>query len=141
MARAYNYMLSDNQPLFAFGHGLSYVNFDYKNLRLKESVITTTGSTKVLVDITNTGTMKADEVVQLYIRDNISSVTRPVKELKGFERISLNAGQTKTVEFIIDKNALAFYDINMNYTVEPGTFNIMVGTASDNNQTVLLTVE
>jgi beta-glucosidase len=141
MARAYNYMLSNNEPLFAFGHGLSYVNFDYKNLRLKDNIIKTTGATIVSVDITNTGTMKADEVVQLYIRDNISSVTRPVKELKGFERISLNAGETKTVEFTINKDALAFYDINMKYTVEPGTFNIMVGTASNKNQTVLLTVE
>ncbi len=85
--------------------------------------------------------MKADEVVQLYIRDNISSVTRPVKELKGFERISLNAGETKTVTFTIDTNSLAFYDIKMNYTVEPGTFNIMVGTSSDKNQSVVLTVE
>lgn len=141
MARPFDYMFTDNDPLFAFGHGLSYVNFTYNNLELKEAKIKTNGSTIVSVDITNTGTMKADEVVQLYIRDNVSSVTRPVKELKGFERISLNAGETKTVEFILDTNALAFYDINMNYIVEPGTFNIMVGKASNNTQSVILTVE
>ena len=141
MARAYDYMLSDNEPIYAFGHGMSYVNFEYKNLRLKDTKIKANGSTQVSVDITNTGKMKADEVVQLYIRDNISSVTRPVKELKGFQRISLNAGETKTVSFTIDKNTLAFYDINMNYAVEPGSFSIMVGTASDKNQAVELTVE
>jgi beta-glucosidase len=140
MARAFNYMLTDNEPLYAFGHGLSYVNFEYKNLRLKENKIKTNGSTTVSVDITNTGKMKADEVVQLYIRDNVSSVTRPVKELKGFERITLNAGETKTISFTIDASTLAFYDLKMNYTVEPGTFTIMVGTASNNNQSVVLAV-
>jgi beta-glucosidase len=141
MARSYNYMLSDNEPLYAFGHGLSYVNFEYKNLRLKESKITAVGSTILSVDVTNTGKMKADEVVQLYIRDQVSSVTRPVKELKGFERISLNAGETKTVNFIIDSNTLSFYDINMKKTVEPGSFDLMVGTASNNNRGVVLQVE
>ena len=141
MARAFNYILSDNEPLYAFGHGLSYVDFEYKNLRLKEHVIKIDGSTELNVEVTNTGKMKADEIVQLYIRDNVSSVTRPVKELKGFERISLNAGETKTVKFTINKSSLAFYDINMKFNVEPGTFNLMVGTASNNNQSITLTVE
>lgn len=94
----------------------------------------------VRVDVTNTGTMKADEIVQLYIRDEVSSVTRPVKELKGFKRIPLNAGETKTIDFTIGPDELAFYDINMKYVVEPGTFNIMVGTSSQNTQSVKLEV-
>jgi len=85
--------------------------------------------------------MKGDEIVQLYIRDKISSVTRPVKELKGFKRITLEPGQTKTVSFTIDKSKLAFWDINMNYTVEPGDFDIMVGGSSVDLQMVSLTVE
>ncbi len=140
MSRAYDYMLSDNQPLYTFGHGLSYVDFKYSNLKLKETKISKTGSSTVSVDVTNTGSMKADEVVQLYIRDNVSSVTRPIKELRGFERISLNAGETKTVMFTIDKSSLAFYDINMQFTVEPGTFKIMVGTSSEVTQSVELEV-
>jgi len=141
MSRAFDYMFTDNTPLYSFGHGLSYVNFEYKNLKLKESTIKTTESTIASIDITNTGQMKADEIVQLYIRDMVSSVTRPIKELKGFERISLNPGETKTVNFNIDKNSLAFYDINMNYTVEPGKFEIMIGTSSEKFEKEVLIVE
>ncbi len=140
MSRAYDYMLTDNAPLFSFGHGLSYVDFKYSNIKLKETKITSSGSTTVSIDVTNTGAMKADEVVQLYIRDNVSSVTRPVKELRGFERITLNAGETKTITFTIDKSSLAFYDINMKFTVEPGTFKIMIGTSSLVNDGIELEV-
>ena len=93
------------------------------------------------VDVTNTGNMKADEVVQLYIRDQVSSVTRPVMELKGFERVSLEPGETKQVTLPITPAALRFYDRNMQRVVESGTFDIMIGNSSQNYQTTELTVE
>ena len=107
-----------------------------------ETSIRRDGATRVLADVTNTGRHEGTEVVQLYIRDRVSSVTRPVKELKGFERVSLGPGQTKTVALNITPESLAFYDVNMNYVVEPGTFEIMVGTSSRNKdlQTVTLQV-
>jgi beta-glucosidase len=84
----------------------------------------------ITVEISNTGEKAGDEVAQLYIRDEVSSVTRPVKELKGYQRISLQPGQTRTVQFTLDAGALAFYDANMDYVVEPGTFQIMTGASS-----------
>lgn len=99
------------------------------------------GSVVVSIDVTNSGKIKGDEIVQLYIHDKVSSVTRPVKELKGFERITLEAGQAQTVKFTIDKSKLAFWDINMNYTIEPGDFEIMVGKSSKDLLITNLTVE
>jgi beta-glucosidase len=97
---------------------------------LERKVIGRNESTVVRVDVANTGSVRGDEVVQMYIRDRVSSVTRPVKELKGFGRIRLEPGQTETVVFEIMPEHLAFYDINMRYTVEPGEFEIMVGSSS-----------
>jgi beta-glucosidase len=96
----------------------------------------------VLIDVTNTGAVRGDEVVQLYIRDVVSSVTRPVKELKGFQRISLASGETRTVTFDVTPEHLAFYDIDMVYRVEPGEFRLMVGSSSrdEDLQTVILPV-
>jgi beta-glucosidase len=95
----------------------------------------------VAVDVTNTGNMAGDEIVQMYIRDLYSSVTRPVRELKDFRRIHLQSGETKKVELTITPEKLSFYDIQKNYTVEPGDFEIMVGTSSEEYMTTILTVK
>jgi beta-glucosidase len=121
------YLFSTTSPLFAFGHGLSYTTFKYSNLKITKPKIGADEETTVTVDITNTGKIRGDEVAQMYIRDEISSVTRPVKELKDFARISLNAGETKTVTFTITPKKLQFYNREMKRVVEPGTFQIMVG--------------
>jgi beta-glucosidase len=121
------YLLTDNGPLFPFGYGLSYTTFKYDNLHLSPAQIGTQGQTTASVDVTNVGTVAGDEVVQMYIRDQISSVTRPVKELKGFRRITLAPGATKTVEFAIGPDALAFYNEEMQHVAEPGLFDVMVG--------------
>lgn len=115
------------EPLFPFGWGLSYSTFKYANLRLSPDSIGPQGQTKVSVDVTNSSTVRGDEVVQLYIRDDISSVTRPVKELRGFRRIGIDPGATQTVEFALGPDELSFLDRDMRRVVEPGTFTIMVG--------------
>lgn len=136
------YLFDTVSPLFAFGYGLSYTQFEFSKPRLERAVIGPDESTRVSVDVTNTGARAGDEVVQMYIRDCISSVTRPVKELKGFERITLAPGETRTVSLDITPGHLAFYNIDMEYTVEPGRFEIMVGSSSrdEDLQKVILTV-
>ena len=124
------YLFDSIAPLFPFGFGLSYTTFAYSHLRLERSEIGMGESGRAFIDVTNTGTVHGDEVVQLYIRDVVSSVTRPVKELKGFQRISLAPGQTRTVAFDITPEQLAFYDIDMIFRVEPGEFRLMVGSSS-----------
>jgi len=124
------YLFDDVSPLYAFGYGLSYTTFTFKNLRLEKKKIKRDGSTRVLVDVTNTGKRAGTEVVQMYIRDLFSSVTRPTKELKGFQKISLASGETKTVAIGITPESLSFYDIKMKYVVEPGDFEIMLGNSS-----------
>lgn len=130
------------QPLFPFGFGLSYTRFEFSNVRLVKRKIRRDGKTRVRVDVRNSGRRAGTETVQLYIRDLVSSVTRPVKELKGFAKISLKPGETKTVSLPITPESLAFYDIKMEYTVEPGDFEIMVGNSSRDAdlRKVLLTV-
>lgn len=125
------YLGSTTKPLFPFGWGLSYSTFKYANLRLAPETIGPQGQTKVSLDVTNTGKMLGDEVVELYIRDEVSSVTRPVKELRGFRRITLNPGETKTVELPLGPSELSFLNRDMQRVVEPGTFRIMVGGNSD----------
>jgi beta-glucosidase len=124
------YLWDDVSPLFPFGFGLSYTTFKLQNARLTKRRISREGSTRVLVDVTNTGERAGSEVVQMYIHDLVSSVTRPVKELKGFKKVWLQPGETKTVALDIKRESLAFYDVSMNYRVEPGDFEIMVGTSS-----------
>jgi beta-glucosidase len=124
------YLFDDVSPLFAFGYGLSYTTFEVKNPRLTKKKITTKGSTQVKVEVTNTGKRAGAEVVQLYIRDLVSSVTRPIKELKGFRKVHLQPGETATVTLDITPDSLAFYDVNMKYVVEHGDFEIMVGNSS-----------
>jgi beta-glucosidase len=121
------YLGTTTEPLYPFGWGLSYSSFTYGNLRLAPGSISPSGQTKVSVDVTNSGQVRGDEVVQLYIRDDVSSVTRPVKELRGFKRITLDPGQTKTVDFPLGFDELSFLDRKMQRVVEPGTFTIMVG--------------
>jgi len=137
------YLFDDISPLYAFGFGLSYTTFKFGAPKLTKAVIRKNESTTVRVDITNTGKVQGDEVVQLYIRDKVSSVTRPVKELKGFGRITLEAGQTATVTFDITPEHLAFWNIDMKFVVEPGEFEIMVGNSSRDQdlQKVLLRVK
>lgn len=115
------------EPLFPFGYGLSYTTFKYGTPRLDPASMGPEGMTKVSVEVTNSGKVRGDEVVQLYIRDEVSSVTRPVKELRGFRRISLAPGETKTVEFPLGFSELSFLNRDMHRVVEPGTFKIMVG--------------
>lgn len=117
-------------PLYPFGYGLSYTQFDYSNLTLSSSVLKTNDVLTVSVDIVNSGNYDATEVVQLYVQDCFGSVTRPVKELKRFERVPLKAGEKKTVSFTLPIQELAFYNIDMKKVVEPGDFNLWVGTNS-----------
>jgi beta-glucosidase len=136
------YLGSTVLPLFPFGWGLSYSTFKYANVRATPDSIGPQGRTTVSVDVTNSGAVRGDEVVQLYIRDDVSSVTRPVKELRGFRRITLNPGETKTVEFTLGPDELSFLNRDMHRVVEPGTFTIMVGGNSiDLTNTKLNVVE
>jgi beta-glucosidase len=137
------YLFDDVSPLFAFGYGLSYTSFAFKNVRLEKKRIKRDGFTRVLVDVTNTGKRAGTEVVQMYVRDLFSSVTRPIKELKGFQKLSLAPGETKTAAIEITPESLSFYDIEMNYVVEPGDFEIMLGNSSRDCdlQKVMLRVE
>ena len=121
------YLGSSTEPLYPFGWGLSYSTFQFGNLTLSSAQIGTQGTTTVSVDVKNTGKIRGDEVVQLYIRDEISSVTRPVKELRGFERVSLEPGETKTVTFTLGFEELSFLNRDMHRVVEPGSFDIMIG--------------
>jgi beta-glucosidase len=120
------YLGSTTKPLYPFGWGLSYSTFRFANLRLSPDTIGPRGQTTVSVDVTNTGKVRGDEVVQLYIRDEVSSVTRPVKELRGFQRITLRPGETKTVQLSLGPSELSFLNREMQRVVEPAVFRIMV---------------
>lgn len=124
------YALGNSDPLFCFGYGLNYTQYDYNNLKIGKTTITPDGSTTVSIDVSNVGKRDGDEVVQLYIRDDYSSATRPVKELKGFRRIHLKEGETQTITFDITPDLLSYYDADMKYGVEKGTFTLMLGSSS-----------
>ncbi|HTY01254.1 MAG TPA: glycoside hydrolase family 3 N-terminal domain-containing protein [Bacteroidota bacterium] len=136
------YLFDDVSPLFPFGFGLSYTQFRLTNLRLDDATIGVDGRTTVRVDVANTGDRAGDEVVQLYVRDLISSVTRPMKELKGFWKVHLAPGESTTVALSVGPDQLAFTNIDKRYCVEPGEFHLMVGTSSrdEDQQTILLHV-
>ena len=127
-------------PLFPFGWGLSFTTFKYSNLRLAQDAIGAEGQTTVTVDVTNSGAVRGDEVAQLYIHQTVSSVTRPVKELRGFKRVSLNSGETRTVEFTLGPDELSYLNRDMKRVVEPGTFEVMVGGNSVDLITTTLNV-
>jgi beta-glucosidase len=128
--RGDDYVNLTGQPLFPFGYGMSYTSFSYSDLSLNKSEIRTDESITATCKVTNTGVRAGDEVVQLYIRDELASLSRPLMELKGFERIHLQPGETKTVSFEITPQHLEMYDIQMKKVVEPGDFRIMVGSSS-----------
>jgi beta-glucosidase len=136
------YLWDDVSPLYSFGFGLSYTTFVFRNVKLARKRIRRGGMTQALVDVTNTGPRPGTEVVQMYIRDRVSSVTRPIKELKGFKKIALTPGETQTVALEITPESLAFFDANMDYVVEPGEFEILIGNSSRDAdlQKIVLTV-
>jgi len=129
---AYFHKYADEKktPLYPFGFGLSYTKYTYGEPTLSNTSLSGNEKITVSVEVSNTGEFDGEEIAQLYIRDNVSSATRPVKELKGYQRVVLKAGETKAVEFTLDAESLAFYDINMDYCVEPGDFTIMTGSSS-----------
>ncbi|MEI8084671.1 MAG: glycoside hydrolase family 3 N-terminal domain-containing protein [Paludibacter sp.] len=124
------YIDSPNDPLFPFGYGLSYTKFDYSDINLSTKELKDKGELKATVTVKNTGKVDGEEVVQCYVRDLVGSVTRPVKELKGFEKIMLKAGESKTMTFTITPDMLAFYRIDMSYGTEPGDFKLFIGSNS-----------
>jgi beta-glucosidase len=125
------YIDAPNTPRYAFGHGLSYTTFRYSDLKISQTQLKADESAQVSFILTNTGKVAGEEVAQLYLRDLVASVVRPLKELKDFRKISLKPGESKTVTFPIDKDKLAFYNAKLEWQAEPGTFNLMVGSASD----------
>jgi beta-glucosidase len=140
-SRDRNYVNSDMIPLFPFGHGLSYTQFAYSEPTLSSTEIGKGESIMVSVDVKNTGKVVGDEIAQLYIRDKVSSVTRPVMELKDFARITLNPGEKRTVEFTITPEKLQFFNYDMKRVVEPGEFDVMIGPSSSQVSTVTFMVK
>jgi beta-glucosidase len=125
--RAYDYVLTSGKPLFEFGYGLSYTRFEYSKLTVSPETIGPAGSVKVMVELKNVGDREGDEVVQLYIRDLVSSVVTPLKQLKGFQRITLQPCESRTVEFTLGPKHLSLLDRHLEPVVEPGTFEVTVG--------------
>jgi beta-glucosidase len=125
-----NYVEMNTKPLFPFGYGLSYTSFDYADLQIDRQAALANEQVAISIAISNTGSRAGDEVVQLYIHQSHTSVTRPVQELKGFQRISLAAGEKRTVTFQLDLRQLGFYNQAMAYVVEPGTIEVMIGSSS-----------
>jgi beta-glucosidase len=128
------YIDLQKSPRFAFGYGLSYTTFKYDGLKLSDSVMSAGKNIEVSFTLTNIGKVAGEEVAQLYIRDNVASLVRPVKELKGFEKVALKPGESKIIHFTIDRDKLSFYNQKLEWKAEPGTFTLMIGTASDNIQ-------
>ena len=126
-----DYVFSSPDPLWAFGFGLSYTTFSFDKFKIENKKLTFNDEIKVNVDVTNTGKREGKEVVQLYIREEYCSVLRPIKELKAFKKVLLKAGETKTVEFNVKLKDCGYYNNKGNYLLEPGTFKVMVGDASD----------
>jgi beta-glucosidase len=125
------YIDAPNTPRYAFGYGLSYTSFKYSDLKISRSSLNTAEATQVQFTLTNTGKVAGEEVAQLYLRDLVASVARPLKELKDFQKVSLKPGESRTLTFTIDKDKLAFYNAKLEWAAEPGDFNVLVGSASD----------
>ncbi|HEX6821167.1 MAG TPA: glycoside hydrolase family 3 N-terminal domain-containing protein [Candidatus Sulfotelmatobacter sp.] len=139
-SRNRSYLFAGREPIYPFGFGLSYTQFRFDNLRLEPKTIAPGGNAKVSVDITNNGSRAGDEVAQMYVHQRVASRTRPVKQLRGFKRVSLEPGQKVTLEFPISPADLSLIDVNMNRVVEPGTFDVMVGPSSVETSSVPLQV-
>ncbi|MCX2572971.1 beta-glucosidase BglX [Pedobacter sandarakinus] len=135
------YLDVTNQPLFPFGYGLSYTTFNYSDIKLSNSSLTKGKSITASVTLSNTGKYDGKEVVQLYIRDLVGSITRPVKELKGFQKVSLKAGESKTVTFNISENDLKFYNSDLKHVAEPGDFEVFIGTNSQDVKTAAFSLK
>jgi beta-glucosidase len=133
-----NYLDVCNTPLYPFGYGLSYTKFDYSNIEISNTKLLKGEKIQVSVKITNSGNYDGKEIVQLYIRDVVGSVTRPVKELKGFQKIAIKKGTTETVTFELSEENLKFYNSDLNYVSEPGQFEIFVGPNSDTSNKILI---
>lgn len=127
------YLDVENSPLYPFGYGLSYTTFEYSNLTINKKAFSLDDQLQISFTLSNTGNYDGEEVAQLYVRDLVGSVTRPLRELKAFEKVFLEKGQSKTITFSITAEDLKFYDINMNFTIEPGEFEFFVGTDSNAN--------
>ena len=119
------------QAMFPFGYGLSYTEFEYSNLKINPEKINSGEKVNISMEVENVGRHKGDEVVQLYIHDAVATIAKPVKELKGFKRITLELGEKKAVDFTLTSEDIASYDINMNLGVEPGIFEVMIGSSSE----------
>jgi len=130
--RIYNSSYNDLSifPKYEFGYGKSYTSFEYSKLQLSKKKIKQSESIEVSVTISNTGKFDGDEVVQLYLRDRVGSIVRPVEELKDFKKIFLKSGESKTIQFKIDKQKLSFYNQQLNWVAEPGDFDLMIGSSS-----------
>ena len=139
-SRNRSYLFDGREPIYPFGFGLSYTQFKFENVRVEPKTIRTGGNAKVSVDVTNIGSRAGDEVAQLYIHQRVASRTRPVKQLRGFQRVSLDPGQKLTVEFTLTPDDLSLIDFNMNKVVEPGVFDVMVGSSSADTSSVPLEV-
>jgi len=126
-----DYVFTSSRPLFPFGHGLSYTRFEYSNLTIEPKEVNPSGSVEISLKVKNVGGVEGDEVVQLYVRDDVSSMSRPLKELKGFQRLNLKPEEEKTVVFRLYMDQLSFYDRYMRLVVEPGTYTVMVGSSSE----------
>ncbi|UOF88708.1 glycoside hydrolase family 3 C-terminal domain-containing protein [Fodinisporobacter ferrooxydans] len=126
-----DYVEMSTKPLYPFGFGLSYTEFSYANLRISNRQVPTQGTVEISLDIQNIGDRPGDEVVQLYIHDELASITRPVKQLKGFQRITLNAGETKTITFQLNVEQLGFYNEDLQYVIESGRINVLIGSSSE----------
>ena len=135
-----SYVNESNQPLFPFGFGLSYTTYNYGKPTLSKTSISKTENITVTIPITNTGKVLGEETVQLYIRDEVSSGSRPIMELKDFAKVKLNAGETKNVTFTITPEKLMFYNYELKKVLESGDFKVMIGPNSANVQTVAFTV-
>ena len=135
-----SYLDVANTPLYPFGYGLSYTTFQISNLQMDKSSMGKGDKVTVTAEVKNTGTVDGETVVQLYIRDLVASVTRPVKELKGFTKVALKAGESKKVSFTVTEAELSFYDIDLKYTAEPGNFELWVAAdaADETNQASLV---
>ena len=126
-----NYIDVVNEPLYPFGYGLSYSKYEYGEVTLDKGEMDINGSVKASVKVTNVSNVDGEEIVQLYIHDKIRSITPPVKELKGYRRVALKAGESKVVEFTIDSGLLKFYNSDLHFVAEPGEFEVMIGGSSD----------
>ncbi len=136
-----NYIDVLNEPLYPFGYGLSYTTYTYGDVSLNTNSIDANGKIQASVIVTNTGAQDGEEIVQLYLRDIVRSITPPVQELKGFKRVALKAGESKKVTFDIDVDMLKFYDSTLDYVAEPGEFQVMIGGNSKEVKTASFTLK